>query len=136
MWYTLSGLLEEILDELLSFMSLHPRNTPKNHMPNFSAKTIVNPTLFSFLAPCTDLKNFLSLLLQEFKKMKIRRRYRYMICRIEQDTVAVDRLGERDAGTTELKAELPNSDCRYVIYDYEYTTPDGRKPSKLFFLCW
>jgi hypothetical protein len=23
-----------------------------------------------------------------------------------------------------------------VLYDYEYTTADGRRPSKIFFLCW
>lgn len=31
---------------------------------------------------------------------------------------------------------LPGTDARYGIYDHEYTTRDGRKTDKLFFILW
>src|SRR3546814_15871079 len=31
---------------------------------------------------------------------------------------------------------LPFTDCRYVVFDKEFTTHDGRKTNKLFFVAW
>lgn len=74
--------------------------------------------------------------LETIKQLKIRRRHRYIIFQIVDDTVVVENAGARDAGVAELRRDLPPTECRYALYDHEYTTPDGRRPSKLFFLCW
>lgn len=34
------------------------------------------------------------------------------------------------------QAQLPYTDCRYAVYDHEFTTSDGRIADKLFFLSW
>jgi cofilin len=31
---------------------------------------------------------------------------------------------------------LPFTDCRFAVYDHEYTTADGRMASKLWFISW
>ena len=32
--------------------------------------------------------------------------------------------------------DLPDDDCRYGLVDFEYTTNDSRKTSKLIFISW
>lgn len=36
----------------------------------------------------------------------------------------------------QFKHVLPFSECRFVIYDQDYTTSDGRPASKLWFISW
>jgi cofilin len=31
---------------------------------------------------------------------------------------------------------MPYTDCRYGVFDQDYTTKDGRKASKLWFVSW
>lgn len=33
-------------------------------------------------------------------------------------------------------ATIPGSNCRYIVYDYEYKTSDGRQASKLYLIFW
>eukprot|EP00968_Pinguiococcus_pyrenoidosus_P019464 scaffold2117_cov241-Pinguiococcus_pyrenoidosus.AAC.17 len=35
-----------------------------------------------------------------------------------------------------MMAALPQSDCRYVVYDHDFVTHDGRKTSKMYFISW
>ena len=36
----------------------------------------------------------------------------------------------------QLMALLPFADCRFALYDHEYTSPDGRPQSKIWFVSW
>lgn len=72
----------------------------------------------------------------EFKQLKMRRKYRYVLFRIEADKVVVDATAPPSASFADFNAALPDSDCRYAVYDHEFLTPDGRKSSKLFFVTW
>ena len=73
-----------------------------------------------------------------FQLLKIRRKHRFIVYKIDAATEAVvpETIGERKAGLPEMLAALPDADSRYVIFDHEYTTYDGRPSNKLFFLSW
>lgn len=75
---------------------------------------------------------------QVFEKLKIRRKHRFIIYKIDAESEAVvpETIGERKGGLAELLEALPDTDSRYAIYDYEFTTYDGRPTNKLFFISW
>ncbi|CAM9413885.1 unnamed protein product [Choristocarpus tenellus] len=75
-------------------------------------------------------------LLEKLRLLKLRRRHRYVVMRIDGTQVVAESVGEPAAGPTELKESLPYSDCRYAVYDLAYTTHDGRKTNKLLFFSW
>ena len=69
--------------------------------------------------------------------MKLRRKYRFIVFYIsDEDEIDVEHLAEPSQTMEDLQACLPFSDCRYAVYDHEYTTFDGRKTSKLLFITW
>jgi cofilin len=72
----------------------------------------------------------------EFKLLKMRRKYRFLLFRIEGAQIVVDASAPPSAAFADLLRALPDSDCRYAVYDHEFTTADGRKSSKLFFVTW
>lgn len=72
----------------------------------------------------------------EFKALKMRRKYRFVLFRIEGAQVVVDSSGPPTATFKDFEAALPDDDCRYAVYDHEFLTADGRKSSKLFFVSW
>mmetsp|Transcript_17855 Transcript_17855/g.60685 ORF Transcript_17855/g.60685 Transcript_17855/m.60685 type:complete len:165 (-) Transcript_17855:121-615(-) len=71
-----------------------------------------------------------------YEQLKIRRAYRFLILAILDDVIRVETAGEREQTFEDFKALLPFSECRYAVFEKEFTTHDGRKASKLFFLTW
>jgi len=55
---------------------------------------------------------------------------------LESEAIVVDVAGGKKATIDDFKACLPYTDCRFAVYDHEYTTADGRPADKLFFLSW
>lgn len=88
------------------------------------ADTVKSPTGIS-----TDLQN-------KLRALKLRRKHRFLVMRIEGTEVVAETAGAPSQGPEELRAALPFSDCRYAVYDQEVLTSDGRKTSKLFFFSW
>lgn len=76
--------------------------------------------------------------LAEFKALRTRRKYRYIIFKIEEETLelVVEKTGPPTSTARDLINSLPISQPRYACYDLDYTTKDGRKASKLFFIVW
>lgn len=72
----------------------------------------------------------------KLRALKIRRRHRFVVMRIDGTEVVDAGSGLPSAGPAELLASLPFSDCRYAVYDHEIVTADGRKANKLFFFSW
>lgn len=77
----------------------------------------------------TDLQDTL-------KQLKLRRKHRFVVMRIDGTEVVAASVGARGQGPAELRVALPYSDCRYAVYDQEVVTSDGRKTNKLFFFTW
>ncbi|TMW62876.1 hypothetical protein Poli38472_005494 [Pythium oligandrum] len=72
----------------------------------------------------------------EFKQLKMRRKHRFVLFRIEGAQVVVDGVGAPTSSFNDFLNALPDSECRYAVYDHEFITGDGRKSSKLFFVTW
>lgn len=71
-----------------------------------------------------------------FKQLKMRRAHRFVLFKIDGAAINVDATGPPAASFADFMRALPDSDCRYAVYDHEFLTSDGRKSSKLFFVTW
>ncbi|KAK3135356.1 hypothetical protein QOZ80_5BG0417960 [Eleusine coracana subsp. coracana] len=74
----------------------------------------------------------------KFLELKAKRTYRYITFRIEekQKQVIVDKLGTPTMSYEEFTATLPDNECRYAIYDFDFVTAEGCQKSKIFFIAW
>jgi len=78
---------------------------------------------------------------EEFKNFKLRRKYRWVQFGIEEvDGKKIHKVKEveadRSKSVDDLLKALPEHDCRYVVFDYEYKTKDGRKADTVYFIQW
>ena len=71
-----------------------------------------------------------------FQELKVRRKHRYIILRVGESLIDVEKVGERTATYLSMKPNLPYIDCRFVLYDQEYDTADRGKQSRLWFINW
>ncbi len=73
-----------------------------------------------------------------FEEMKHSKKYRYIIYNIDipAGLVVLEKTGEYSADYDEFLECLPDADCRYCIYDYDYTNDDGCKFNKFVFVNW
>ncbi|GJM88805.1 hypothetical protein PR202_ga05371 [Eleusine coracana subsp. coracana] len=74
----------------------------------------------------------------KFLELKAKRTYRYITFRIEekQKQVIVDKLGAPTMSYEDFIATLPDNECRYAIYDFDFVTAEGCQKSKIFFIAW
>ncbi|XP_020162988.1 actin-depolymerizing factor 3 [Aegilops tauschii subsp. strangulata] len=81
-----------------------------------------------------------------FQELRAGRAHRFVVYKMDDavQRVVVDKVGGRDAGFDDLTAALPTADCRYAVYDLDFTIgdatakgADGEAPrSKIFFISW
>ncbi|KAF6175481.1 hypothetical protein GIB67_021971 [Kingdonia uniflora] len=50
--------------------------------------------------------------------------------------VMVERLGEPDENYEDFSACLPPNECRYAVFDLDFTTEENCQKSKIFFIAW
>ncbi|CAM9453937.1 unnamed protein product, partial [Ectocarpus sp. 12 AP-2014] len=62
---------------------------------------------------------------------------RYFIYKIENDAeIIVDTFGDKTKTYEDFTACLPPNECRYGVFDLDFTTRDGREANKLIFISW
>lgn len=72
-----------------------------------------------------------------FMDLKKKRKYRYLVYKIDgEKQVVLEKTGAPDAPYEEFCALLPEADCRYGIYDHDYTDSEGCQKSKIVFFAW
>ncbi|KAL4312477.1 hypothetical protein GQ457_01G055960 [Hibiscus cannabinus] len=73
-----------------------------------------------------------------FLELKRKKVYRYVIFRIDEKKreVVVDKSGAPAESYHDFTASLPESDCRYAVYDFDFVTPENCQKSKIFFIAW
>ncbi|OEL18986.1 Actin-depolymerizing factor 3, partial [Dichanthelium oligosanthes] len=80
-----------------------------------------------------------------FQELRTARAHRFVVFKVDdsQQQVVVDKVGAREAGFEDLTGSLPADDCRYAVYDHDFTvgdataTGEGEAPrSKIFFVSW
>lgn len=72
---------------------------------------------------------------QELQRKKV---YRYVIFKIDEKKkeVLVEKTGGLAESYDDFTASLPDNDCRYAVYDYDFVTSDNCQKSKIFFIAW
>ena len=50
--------------------------------------------------------------------------------------ITVDKTGGPDETYEQFTSSLPENDCRYAVYDFEFVTEDNCQKSKIFFIAW
>jgi len=74
----------------------------------------------------------------KFLELKAKRNYRFIVFKIEEkiQQVTVERLGEPGESYEDFAASLPENECRYAVYDFDFTTNENCQKSKIFFIAW
>ncbi|KAF6163155.1 hypothetical protein GIB67_025019 [Kingdonia uniflora] len=74
----------------------------------------------------------------KFLELKAKRNYRFIVFRIEEkiQQVMVERLGEPDESYEDFSACLPPNECRYAVFDLDFTNEENCQKSKIFFIAW
>eukprot|EP01134_Creolimax_fragrantissima_P003337 CFRG3337T1 len=75
---------------------------------------------------------------QIYDSIKLGHKHKYFIMKISDDNsqIEVVKTAEPTATYDDFLEELPSDDCRYAVYDFDYTSKDGGQRNKLVFFVW
>ena len=69
-------------------------------------------------------------------ELKAKRNYRFIIFKIEDQEVVVEKLGSPDETYEDFIESLAANECRYFVYDFDFITDENCQKSKIFFIAW
>jgi len=71
-----------------------------------------------------------------FNELKMKHTYQYLIFRLSDDysKVILDKQGDKGESYEDMVASLPADKPRYIVFDYNHTTADGRNVNKLIYI--
>ncbi|XP_050226845.1 actin-depolymerizing factor-like [Mercurialis annua] len=74
----------------------------------------------------------------KFLELKAKRIYRFIVFKIEEkiQQVTVETVGQPQQTYDDFTASLPANECRYAVYDLDFTTNENVQKSKIFFVAW
>ncbi|WVZ86681.1 hypothetical protein U9M48_033430 [Paspalum notatum var. saurae] len=74
----------------------------------------------------------------KFQDLKSKRSFRFITFKIDEQTqqVVVDRLGQPGDTYDDFTASMPEKECRYAVFDFDFTTDENCQKSKIFFISW
>ncbi|KAM3682272.1 hypothetical protein ACJW31_12G060300 [Castanea mollissima] len=72
----------------------------------------------------------------KFVELKAKRNYRFIIFKIEDQEVVVEKVGSPDETYEDFTESLPANECRYAVYDFDFITDENCQKSKIFFIAW
>lgn len=73
-----------------------------------------------------------------FWELKRKKEHRYIVFKIDEKSkqVLVDKAGGAGESYDDFMASLPQNDCRYAVFDFDFVTVDNCQKSKIFFIAW
>ncbi|KAE9612197.1 hypothetical protein Lal_00022290 [Lupinus albus] len=73
-----------------------------------------------------------------FMDLKLKKVYRYVIFKIDENKreVVVEKTGNPAESYDDFTASLPENDCRYAVFDFDFVTSENCQKSKIFFIAW
>lgn len=77
-----------------------------------------------------------SVCVETFQQLKVRKKFRYILFKVNGVKIEVDATGDTSKSFDDFLKALPDSQCRYAVFDKEYESADGRAMDKLYFLTW
>lgn len=72
-----------------------------------------------------------------FNELKLGKKITYIIYKLKDDLQEI--VFEKESSNTdytEFVKALPESDCRYAVYDFPYIAEDGGNRNKILFVLW
>ncbi|XP_028807189.1 actin-depolymerizing factor 7-like [Neltuma alba] len=72
----------------------------------------------------------------KFQELKAKRSYRFIIFKIEEQQIVVESVGGPNESYDDFTSSLPSNECRYAVYDFDFTTDENCQKSKIFFIAW
>ncbi|CAH9094377.1 unnamed protein product [Cuscuta europaea] len=72
----------------------------------------------------------------KFLELKGKRAHRYIVYKIEDKHIVVDKLGKPVESYDEFIMNLPADQSRYAVYDYDFISTENVQKSKIFFIAW
>ncbi|KAF3448545.1 hypothetical protein FNV43_RR09258 [Rhamnella rubrinervis] len=71
-----------------------------------------------------------------FQELKAKRSHRFIVFKIDQQKIVVEKLGGTNESYDDFAASFPADECRYAVYDFDFTTSENCQKSKIFFIAW
>ncbi|KAJ4706033.1 putative Actin depolymerizing factor [Melia azedarach] len=72
----------------------------------------------------------------KFFELKAKRNYRFIVFKIDNQQVVVEKLGGPGETYDDFTTALPADECRYAVYDFDFITEENCQKSKIFFIAW
>lgn len=74
----------------------------------------------------------------KFLELKAKRNYRYIVFKIDEQIqqVTVEKVGGPEQTYNDFTNSLPADQCRYAVFDFDFTTDENVQKSKIFFIAW
>lgn len=74
----------------------------------------------------------------KFLELKAKRNHRFIVFKIDEkiQQVIVEKIGGPDESYDDFSASMPADECRYAVYDFDFTTDENCQKSKIFFIAW
>ncbi|BBM98971.1 cofilin [Marchantia polymorpha subsp. ruderalis] len=74
----------------------------------------------------------------KFMELKRKKTHRFIIFKIDEklQQIVVEKAGGPDESYEAFASSLPEKDCRYGVYDFDFVTEDNCQKSKIFFIAW
>lgn len=72
-------------------------------------------------------------------ELKLRKKFRYIIYKLNEDntSIVIEKKAESCDKYEEFLSELPEDDCRYAVYDFEFEKSPGEGiRNKICFIVW
>ncbi|KAG4911020.1 hypothetical protein JHK87_057136 [Glycine soja] len=73
-----------------------------------------------------------------FLELQRKKVHRYVIFKIDEKKkeVIVEKTGGPAESYDDFTASLPENDCRYAVFDFDFVTSENCQKSKIFFIAW
>ncbi|CAN6314678.1 unnamed protein product, partial [Urochloa humidicola] len=74
----------------------------------------------------------------KFGELQSKRLHRFIIYKMDDKfkEIVVDQVGDRETSYEDFTNSLPENDCRYAIYDFDFVTAEDVQKSRIFYILW
>ena len=76
--------------------------------------------------------------LSAYQDLKLGKKSKYIIFTLNKDNteIVVEKTGPTTATYDEFVGDLPENECRWAVYDFDFEKDDGGKRTKITFFSW
>ncbi|GFP81636.1 actin-depolymerizing factor 2 [Phtheirospermum japonicum] len=72
----------------------------------------------------------------KFMELKTKRTHRFILFKIEEKQIIVEKLGEPTQTYEDFTACIPADECRYAVFDFDFMNKENVSKSRIFFIAW